>query len=426
MSLTPQQHLALSLDPTLLFTARGWTPDPWQAQLLRSTRPRILLNCSRQGGKSTAVAAVALHTALFRPRSLVLLVSRVSRQSGELFRKVIDFYRALDRPVPSTADTTQCLELTNGSRVISLPGDEDNIRCYSGVALLVVDEAARVPDEVYGAVRPMLAVSGGRLICLSTPNGRQGFFYEAWTDTTQDWERFEVPAVQVPRIAKDYLDREWRTCGPTWCRQEYGCSFETREGLVYPDLPRCVVDAVPPPTGQLLGGLDFGVRDPTAAVWGFHDKATDVLWLTNEFYKTGQSLQQLTQALPRSALWHADPSAALQIRELHRADFHIRKAENAIQAGIQAVTARIESGRLKILRDRYPNLLAEGLLYQYDKEGDQPIDKHNHALDALRYLVASLDRGFLARVRRTPSDPPSAPGRKWLSIWNEELWTRMG
>jgi hypothetical protein len=422
MPLTAEEQLALALDPSLLFSARGWTPDSWQVQLLRSTAPRILLNCSRQAGKSTTVAALALHTAVFRPGSLVLLLSRSQRQSSELFRKVLDFYRALGRPVCAAAETTLCLELTNGSRVISLPGDEETVRGYSGVALLVVDEAARVPDELYRAICPMLAVSAGRLICLSTPNGPQGFFYEAWTKQAAEWQRFEVPAAQVPRITQDHLDLQLRSFGAKWYQQEYGCQFEAREGLVYPDLPSCVVDQVPEPSSSWIGGLDFGFSDPTAAVWGFHDKNTDVLWIVGEYYARRQSLQQIAQALPRGVFWHADPSAACEIRELHRVDFKIAKANNALLPGIMAITGRIESGRLKILRSACPNLLAEGQLYEFDSATGQPVDKYNHALDALRYALTRLDAGFLARARRLPTDP-TPDGRKWLSIWNEQLWT---
>src|SRR5205807_4172638 len=100
VSPTLNQLAALALDPALVFTFRGWQADPWQRDLLRSQAPRILLNCCRQAGKSTAVAALALHKALFQPGSLVLLVSRSQRQSNELFRKVLDFYNALERPVP--------------------------------------------------------------------------------------------------------------------------------------------------------------------------------------------------------------------------------------------------------------------------------------------------------------------------------------
>jgi hypothetical protein len=99
------------------------------------------------------------------------------RQSSELLRKVVGFYRALkDEAVPVKNESALRLELRNGSRIVSLPGDETTIRGYSGVRLLVVDEAVRVPDDLYFSIRPMLAVSGGRLVCLSTPFGKRGFF----------------------------------------------------------------------------------------------------------------------------------------------------------------------------------------------------------------------------------------------------------
>src|SRR5437868_14728290 len=244
MSLTSQQTLALALDPALLFELRGLTPDPWQRELLRSPAPRILLNCCRQAGKSTTVAALALHTALFHPGSLVLLLSRSQRQSSELFRKVIDFHQVVEGHALKTAGvagrSALRLELTNGSRIVSLPGHEGTIRSYSGVRLLVIDEAARVPTDLYRAVRPMLAVSGGRLIILSTPFGRRGFFYQAWGDQATEWLRFEIRAEQAPRIGRAFLDDELYTLGHSWFNQEYACSFEALEGLVYAEFGRCL------------------------------------------------------------------------------------------------------------------------------------------------------------------------------------------
>src|SRR5919199_3284635 len=172
--------LAAALDPVALAQQAGLDPDPWQRDVLRSTAPRVLLNCSRQSGKSTISALLALHTALYTPSALVLMLSPSLRQSAELFRKGLDLYRALGRPVPAQAETSLRLELEGGSRIISLPGSEATIRGYSGVRLLVIDEAARVEDTLYGSLRPMLAVSNGRLIALSTPFGRRGWWVEAW------------------------------------------------------------------------------------------------------------------------------------------------------------------------------------------------------------------------------------------------------
>jgi hypothetical protein len=216
--------LAMALDPVRLARETGFEPDPWQAAVLRSGSLRLLLNCARQSGKSTIVGYLACHTALYDEPGPILLLSPSERQSKELFRKTLDVYRALGRPIPAESETKLTLELENGSRIIALPGSEATVRGFSGVRLLVVDEASRVDDALYRAVRPMLAVSGGRLCLLSTPFGKRGFFYDEWTNG-QGWERVEVPAEQCPRIDPAFLAEERRVYGPSFYSQEYGCQF---------------------------------------------------------------------------------------------------------------------------------------------------------------------------------------------------------
>ncbi len=116
------------------------------------------------------------------------------------------------------------MELANRSRIEALPGTEKTVRGFSGVDLLIVDEAARVADELYYSVRPMLAVSGGRLLMLSTPFGKRGVFYREWTEGA-GWERYEVPASRCPRIPAAFLDEERRSIGEWWYAQEYECRF---------------------------------------------------------------------------------------------------------------------------------------------------------------------------------------------------------
>ena len=174
----------------------GLAPDPWQIEVLDADHPRLLLNCCRQAGKSTVVALLALAEAIFRPFTKILLLSRSHRQSTELFRVVTGFYHRLGEPIKLTKTKAE-LQLTNQSRIVCLPCREDTIRGFADVGLLIIDEAARVPDDLYRAVRPMLATSGGRLICLSTPYGKRGFFHDAWARGGADWARIEIPADQV-------------------------------------------------------------------------------------------------------------------------------------------------------------------------------------------------------------------------------------
>jgi Terminase large subunit, T4likevirus-type, N-terminal len=234
-------------DPQQIMLRAGMPPDDWQAKLLRSSASRMLLLCSRQSGKSTTAAALALRTALLRPRAPILLLSPSLRQSLELFRKVVELNAAIGSPIRAVAKSAQRLELANGSRVISLPGDEKTVRGFSGVSMLIIDEAARVSDNFYFAVRPMLAVSLGYLVALSTPFGKRGWFHDEWHGTG-NWERIRVTADQCPRITAEFLAEEQRTLGERWYRQEYLCSFEDNANAVfnYADIQAAVSDEVRP------------------------------------------------------------------------------------------------------------------------------------------------------------------------------------
>jgi phage terminase large subunit-like protein len=207
--------MAIPRDPVAFARSLNIEPDPWQCDLLTSSHKRIILNCSRQSGKSTVVAILALHHALLNPGALVAVVSPSQRQSTELLRKVSDFYRQLGQPGGSVADSATTLELRNGSRIIALPGSEPSIRGFTA-SLVLIDEAAQVSEEIYRSIRPSLAVSGGRLILLSTPRGKQGIFWRAW-DGEQNWKKVNVTAEQCPRISKEFLGEERRALGPLVC-----------------------------------------------------------------------------------------------------------------------------------------------------------------------------------------------------------------
>ena len=212
--------------------ALGIVPDLWQERLLRSEAPRVLLNCARQSGKSTMAGVVALHKSLLTPGSLVLILAPAERQAKELFSKVAGFYQTLGHPIPADSYRKLGVELANGSRIEALPGTEKTIRGFSGAALLIVDEAARVEDDLYYAIRPMLAVSGGRLMMLTTPYGKRGVFFEEWSGG-EGWERYEVRVEECERIPPSFLEEERRAL-PAWIfRQEYECSFEDTEDQLF-------------------------------------------------------------------------------------------------------------------------------------------------------------------------------------------------
>ena len=238
METTVRADIATALNPTRLFTAAGiGQPDPWQRRVLMGPWSRLLMLCSRQSGKSTTVGALAAHEALYRPESLTLITAPAQRQAKETLAKFWSFYRAIGKPVTVEAKSELRVRFANGSRVIALPGSEKTIRGYSAVDLLILDEAARIEDGLYDAVRPMLAVSrsagrGGRLAALTTPWGKRGWFYKAWT-SEQEWERVKVTAKECPRITDAFLRQERQELGEWMFAQEYQCRFVDNEEQLF-------------------------------------------------------------------------------------------------------------------------------------------------------------------------------------------------
>ena len=240
--------LAYSLDPVLWAKeVLGYHPDPWQADLLRSRSRKIILNCSRQSGKSTTCAALGLHESIYRRPSFGLVIAPSQDQSAELMMKFDEFRGAVELPSDYlSTDTKLAVKFANGNRFVARPGSEKTARSFSAVTLLLEDEASRVLDDLYNTVRPMLAVSNGRHILMSTPFGKRGHFFKIWSEERDLWEWFEIPAEKCPRISSEFLAEEKRT--NPWFEQEYHCQFlETIDSVfTFDQVASALTDEVEP------------------------------------------------------------------------------------------------------------------------------------------------------------------------------------
>jgi len=175
--------------------------DKWQKEVLE--HPGNLCLCSgRQVGKSTVISMRAGEFAVKNPKKQILIIAAVERQALLLFEKVLaylhDNYKSYikkgkDRPTKHT------LKLTNGSVIHCLPTGETGygIRGYT-IDDLYADEAHFINDDVWAAVTPMLATTGGRINLLSTPDltkGKDGYFYRCAFD--KDFKFFSISSIDV-------------------------------------------------------------------------------------------------------------------------------------------------------------------------------------------------------------------------------------
>jgi hypothetical protein len=229
----------------------GIEPDRWQVEVLASDHPRKILCCGRQTGKSTVGAVLAVHKALTRPGSTVLVVAPGERQAKLLFSKARRLYELAGYPLPAHSHRRTGLELANGSIIEALPAVERTTRGYS-VDLLLVDEAAAVPDMDYHGILPALIATQGEQVLLSTPRGKRGFFYEIWhSEPTQNfgearseprqkfasfsdgWMRVVVRSDEVGRIRDEDLEVFRRTMPEQFFRQEFYCEWLETEGSLF-------------------------------------------------------------------------------------------------------------------------------------------------------------------------------------------------
>jgi hypothetical protein len=210
-----------------------FSPDPTQETILDSSAPRLLLCCSRQWGKSTITALKAVHFALHNPGSLILIASRTIPQSAEWLRKANSFLRHLSVLVRTDGIHRHSLVLPNLSRIVCLSDVPDNVVGISGPGLIVIDEAARVSENLIVALIPMLAASNGHLWVLSTPYKQTGFFYEAWHRNSDLWTRFLVTAENCARISPDFLAEARIHIGDTQFRREFLCEFKAGDDQIF-------------------------------------------------------------------------------------------------------------------------------------------------------------------------------------------------
>lgn len=230
--LSPQVDLEYA-DPLEVARRAGIDPDPWQQDFLVSDTHRVLMLCARQCGKSTIASVLADHGALYERGTLTLVVSPTLRQSAEFMTTCKDIYSEIGRPVMSESETALSMRLENRSRIVCVPAKPQNVRGFKNVRRIIIDEAAWVSDLVFQALTPMLAVSGGDLIMLSTPWGKAGWFYDLW-GSSENWKRIKITADQCPRYTPEFLAEQRRTMPWPVYQREYLCEFTDMVGQIFP------------------------------------------------------------------------------------------------------------------------------------------------------------------------------------------------
>jgi hypothetical protein len=216
------REIAYRLDPVLwVREILGMTPAPWQETFLRAPQgASILALTARQVGKTTTAAWAIAHSMLFTPGSLSVIACPAQRQSAEAVRHVREALIKAGAELES--DNVYALELKSGSRVLALPSSDDSIRGLTVDGWIVADEAARLPNDLIAALRPMRARRPqARFAMLSTAWSRTDPFWTAWAGDEQSWIRLKATADEIETFSAEFLEQERRALGDDGFKREY-------------------------------------------------------------------------------------------------------------------------------------------------------------------------------------------------------------
>ena len=246
----------------------GQTLDPWQKRVMEH-EGNCVLRTGRQVGKSQTVAKKASKVSIEYPGTETLIIAASQRQSSHIFEKIMSYYNRIDEILLEKARIAHKAEwnrqksrrdkisqfnmkyglfeekptktkaaLKNGSRVHCLPAGKTGVylRCFT-IDFLIGDEAAYIPEPVYVAVKPMLAVSKklrglGWEIYLSTPFGKGGYFYDCCHDP--DFMQIHVSSEDCKRIPRDFLKKERTKLSRIEYAQEYLGEFIDEFNQLFP------------------------------------------------------------------------------------------------------------------------------------------------------------------------------------------------
>jgi hypothetical protein len=235
-----------AVDPAALAGSVGVKLHRWQKRLIRSTDRRIALVAPRGAGKTLALSILGLHTALYRPQSVSLVLSASENQARWCFDYAARAYRRLSEPVAADAFNKRSLELSNGSRFFVVAASAHTARGYHADTLLL-DEAAFIDEAVIEAILPSIAVTEGRIVLSSTPNGKRGTFASIFLGSDPAWSRWKITP-EESGISPEAIAEFARLKGDDLARQEFGGEFldSDRQAFATDDIDRALARKVTP------------------------------------------------------------------------------------------------------------------------------------------------------------------------------------
>jgi hypothetical protein len=376
-----------------------------------------------------------LYRALFEEPGIYLMLSKGERDTKELLKRLKVMVRQLpDEQKEEIKIKTREIGFANGSRILTLPATEEAPRMHSPAGVFW-DEMAFTPysEGIWTAVKPAVD-SGGSFVGVSTPNGTDNMFHHLFSDPENGFGKLRIHWRDHPERDAAWESEARRGLSEARWRQEYELDFGALADRVYDEFDP-VEHLLDHPfvwqkdAGRTYRGIDFGYRHPSV-IW-LQVSPDGEMVIFDEWEGHDATVEEMMEAIRRidarhsicetDVTWSAcDPAGAAvsdhglsAVERLGRVGFKLNWRNSEIMTGVEHVKSLMRDAAGRIWLRFSPNVqrtLHHLQHYRWEEGRNRPLkdDQHDHAMDALRYLIVNL-------VGKKPVNwsPAKVAGGRW-------------
>lgn len=392
--------------------------SPKQLEFIKnSVKKWNLAHGSVRTGKTVCTVFAFMHAAYNCPDSQIYIVGHTFDTA---YRNVVRMLmEASEMAIFRPFLTWSGKKLYFRDKVITVLGakDEGAVGNFQGltISLVYCDEMTLYPESIIDMIDSRLSLPHSRGFAAMNPSHPK-HKVKQWIDKSEqgdpNYYSLHFTLADTPYVSEDYKNRirdsstgifHKRNYLGLWCLAE-GAIFDFFEPKIY------VVNKPPCAAEYWVAGIDYGASNPFACLLigvstGRYSQTGKIMWVEKEYYwdhkkknkqKTNSELANDVEEFLRDydvKQIYIDPSAASFKTELRRKGMHTVDANNNVEDGIYKMTSEMKDGKILICAE-CKNLIREIESYVWDSRAgekgyDEPMKRDDHAIDALRYVIAS-------------------------------------
>jgi PBSX family phage terminase large subunit len=372
----------------------------WQRQVGADTHRFRVICAGRRIGKTTLSVEEIKGFALSKETRIAYIAPTFAQARDIAWAMLIKELKPLIQRVNETRLELEIKNIQGTASYIYLRGWEA-IETLRGQKFdfIIIDEVASMRSfwmNWHEVVRPTLTDTEGQAMFISTPKGFN-HFYDLYNlqEKDIDYISYKFTTYDNPHIPKKEIDKAKEELPEDRFAQEYLADFRKTQGLVYPEFKREIHVTPEDPNNVIdtVAGIDWGYSNP-ASSHRVRVTADKHYWIDSEFYKTGQTTEQIIEnvKLKNPTKVYPDPAEPDRLEMARRLGLNVREVSKDIKAGIDSVRELLKQGRIHI-HPECKNLISEFETYRYPEkkpntnENELPIKENDHALDEIRYVL---------------------------------------